>query len=94
MLFHHLDDLFPSIVQPTYRTDRVILPDDDDLFFGIINVLCAVALADCKDGMFRNLVCLRKADLTLCHLLKRKAPYFLRSTVLFWWSYQESKRTF
>ena len=36
-------------------------------FFGIINVLCAVALADCKDGMFRNLVCLCKADLTLCH---------------------------
>ena len=26
--------------------------------------------------------------------VKRKAPYFLRSTVLFWWSYQESKRTF
>ena len=95
MLFHHLADLFPSIVQPTYRTDRVILPDDDDLFFfffGIINVLCAVALADCKDGMFRNLVCLRKADLTLCHLLKRKAPYFLRSTVLFWWRIAGSNR--
>ena len=60
MLFHHLADLFPSIVQPTYRTDRVILPDDDDLFFffffGIKNVGCAVALADCKDGMFGNIV--------------------------------------
>ena len=83
MLLHYLHDFLAAVIQPANRSNRVILPDDDDPFFGIINVLCAVALADCKDGMFRNLVCLCKADLTLCHLFKRKAPYFLRSTVLF-----------
>ena len=92
MLFHHLDDLFPSIVQPAYRTDRTILPDDNETFFRIISVLCTVALADCENGVFSNFIGLRKADLTLCHLLKRKAPYFLRSTVLFWWRIAGSNR--
>ena len=69
MLFHHLDDLFPSIVQPTYRTDRTILPDDNETFFRIISVLCTVALADCENGVFSNFIGLRKADLPFSHLL-------------------------
>lgn len=69
MLFHHLDDLFPSIVQPAYRTDRTILPDDNETFFRIISALCTVALADCENGVFSNFIGLRKADLPFSHLL-------------------------
>ena len=69
MLFHHLDDLFPSIVQPAYRTDRTILPDDNETFFRIISVLCTVALADCENGVFSKFIGLRKADLPFSHLL-------------------------
>lgn len=58
-----------QLVQPTYRTDRTILPDDNETFFRIISVLCTVALADCENGVFSNFIGLRKADLPFSHLL-------------------------
>ena len=60
---------FVSQHRPTYRTDRTILPDDNETFFRIISVLCTVALADCENGVFSNFIGLRKADLPFSHLL-------------------------
>ena len=71
MLFHYLHDLLAAIIQPSYRSDRTILLDDDKALVGIIRVLRAIALANGKNSVLRNFVRLYKADLSFCHLLQR-----------------------